>query len=659
MKAKIIITLIATVLFGALGYRFGCLLSVKSEMMSGIAYACDNLFNLNAHVGSPTTEDQTMLLFGSVILFAMVPFLVFYLCFVMPRQQRYHEEHGSARWAKTSEMRKFANNESPDDNIIFTKHAKLATKKKGFDLKTDRNLNLLVVGGSGSGKTRYVVKPNLMQLNGSYVLTDPKGTCLNEVGHLFEDNGYTVKSFNTIDMEASNYWNPLQYVKTDADILSFVNCLIANTNGEGKPSDPFWENSERLLYTALIAYLRDWCSPEDYTIPNLIYLLTLAKVEEDNENYESPLDLLFKEIETGRKYGVRAASAAEEQQVYDEWNRGLRGTETPTDWDWVPSRKMRKDGLSPYLKGGIDPNEDYALLHYHNFKQAAGKTLKSIIISCNVRLEPFAISSVSRILSGPLDEYGVPTARCELEIDKMGDPNTKTILFGIISDTDKTFAFMLAILMWQTINALCLAALDRYGGKLPTLVNFVIDEFANIGKLPDIEQTIAVTRSRNIALTIILQSIAQLENNYTAEAAKIIRGNCDTQLFLGKTDHETNKEISEALGKETIFTKSYSQSKGTMANFTTSSQMQQRDLMDPAEVGLVPPDQALCLIKGSYPYKDRKYILEEHPRYEYIDPGHPPVKKGGKMTPAAYEKEFDFKEYLEKQRKESLLGNKT
>lgn len=639
---------------GYIGLRFGVLFIAFNDPVSGLNYALDNLFNLNARMGQLTTPDSWIVVIGITIAFGFIPFCLYAFIFMMPKPERVGEEHGSARWAKPGEIKKFANTKSPDDNILMTEGSKLATKRERYSNKYDRNLNVLIVGGSGSGKTRFYVKPNLMQLMGSYVLTDPKGTCINEVGHLFEDHGYEILSFNTIDFAASNKWNPLRYVKTDADILSFVNCLIANTNGDGKAADPFWENSEKLLYTALIAYLRDWHPPQEMTIPNLIYLLSLAKVEEENENAQSPLDLLFAEIETGKRYRPRCGSREEEEKIYDEWNRGLRSVESISEWEWVPSRLVRQyDGLCPYVEGGIDPSEDYALLHYHNFKQAAGKTLKSIIISCNVRLEPFSIKEVSEIMSGPLDEYGNPTGDCELNLETLGDPNSKKILFGIISDTDKTFAFLLAILMWQTINTLCNVALEKYGGRLPTLVNFIIDEFANIGKLPDIEQTIAVTRSRNIAISIILQSIAQLSNNYTDEASKIIRGNCDTQIFLGGTDLETNKEISEMLGQQTIHTKQFSSSRGQQGNTTTSYQIQQRALLDPAEVGLVDRQKAIMIIKGARPFLDHKYVIEHHPRYEYIDPGHEPYKK----VPAKYKEDFDFKKYLDNKRR-SQLGNR-
>lgn len=651
MDIKLAITGVFCIIAGAMGTRFAQLFVQKKDPLSGFGYAVDNFANLQITPPLQYTSSEMMIIFAIVMAFALVPLLVYTLLFVMPRPERVNEEHGSARWSTKHEIEQFANKKEERNNILLTQKAKLATKRDKFSLKYDRNLNVMVVGGSGSGKTRYFVKPNLMQLMGNYVLTDPKGTTIFETGHLFEQAGYDIKSFNTIDMSASNYWNPLRYVKTDSDILSFVNCLIANTNGEGKSSDPFWENSERLLYTALIAFLRDWFPPEEYTIPNLIYLLTLAKVEEDNENFQSPLDLLFKQIETGRSYKPKTSSVEEEQQIYDEWNRGLRSSETIAEWAWEPSRFVRQtDGYCPYTEGGLSPSEDYALLHYHNFKQAAGKTLKSIIISCNVRLEPLSISEVSKIMSGPLDKYGNPTGKCELELDKLGDPETKIILYGIISDTDKTFAFLLAILMWQTINSLCNVALDKYSGKLPTLVNFIIDEFANIGILPDIERMIAVTRSRNIALTIILQSIAQLSNNYSEDASKIIRGNCDTQLFLGGTDLETNKEISELLGQQTIHTRSYSVTKGQMPGTSISNQTQERSLLDAAEVGLVDRQDALLVIKGARPYKDHKYILEDHPRYEYIDPGHKPYKK----KPARYIEPFDFKRYLKKKRRQQM-----
>lgn len=637
------IALVASVITALMGWRFGALIATKNDLLIGIDWALDHFLDLGITVAWGSSSALLGGLIGMV-----VPWIAWAALFAVPKPERLGEEHGSARWSSLKEIKAFANKKKQDQNIVLSRDARLAIQRPRFDLVHDRNLNVLVVGGSGSGKTRYIVKPNLMQLYGNYVITDPKGTTLEECGHLFADHDYDVLSLNLIDFAKSNHWNPLRYVKTDAEILSFVNCLIKNTNGkkDGGASDPFWENSEKLLYVSLIAFMRDWLPESEYTLPNLLYLLSLADAQEENEAYESPLDLLFKQIETGRCYRC-ASEVVQSAETYDEFKRGLRSNKPPQDWTWIPSRFVRHDGLYPYQEGGIDPSQDFALSNYKAFKTAAGKTLKSIIISCNVRLKPLEIAEVSRILSGPIGEDGTPTGECELKLDQFGDPDSKRVLFAIMSDTDKTFSFLIAILMWQAINTLCNKALFAYGGKLPRFVDFIIDEFANIGTLPEIEQTIAVTRSRNIGLMIILQSLAQLSNNYTDDAAKIIRGNCDSQVFLGGTDLETNKEISELIGQETINVRTFNESYGQSGSYTKNYQTQQRSLLDAAEVGLVPRDQAIVLIKGAHAYLGRKYILEEHPRYECIDPGHQPYQK----KPALHDKPFDIQDYRKERRR--------
>ncbi|MCI9130315.1 MAG: type IV secretory system conjugative DNA transfer family protein [Eggerthellaceae bacterium] len=636
------VAVIAAAICAVIGYRAGALTANGYDLMSGLAYAEGHFFDMAAKADLMSNSAFVGMLIG----FAL-PLGVWAMAFAVPRPERAGEEHGSARWSTKKEIQAYANAQEPDQNILLTRDASLAIKREKFDLVHDRNLNVLVVGGSGSGKTRYFVKPNLMQLYGDYVVTDPKGTTLLECGHLFVENGYKIASLNTVDFPASNHYNPLKYVHTDAEILSFVNCLIANTNGKnGQGSnDPFWENAEKLLYVSIIALMRDWFPARDYTLPNLLYFLSLANAQEENEDYESPLDLIFKQIETGKKYRPAGNRPTATEPAYDESKRGLRESGSQGTWAWIPSPLVRlTDGISPYQEGGLSPSEDFALSNYKAFKTAAGKTLKSIIISCNVRLKPLEIKEISDILAGPKDRYGDPTGECELELDKFGDPDSKRVLFGVLSDTDKTFSFLLAILMWQSINVLCNKAIDQYGGKLPRFVDYVIDEFANIGTLPDIEKTIAVTRSRNIGLSIILQSIAQMENNYSKEASEIIRGNCDTQLYLGGTDLATNKEVSELIGQQTINVRTFNESRGQSSSSTRNYQTQQRALIDPAEVGLVPRNQALLIIKGEYAYKGRKYILEEHPRYEYIDPGHQPYKK----KEARHEDLFNIIEYKSK-----------
>ena len=555
------------------------------------------------------------------------------------------EESGSARWGTKKEGMRFKDAKDQDNNLLFTENYGLALKRKKFDLELDRNLNVMVIGGSGSGKTRNYVKPNLLQLNASYFVTDPKGTLLEETGHLFEQSGYEIRSFNTINFDQSMHYNPLHYVKTDADILSFVNCLIANTNGDGSKGDPFWENAERLLYTALIAMLRDWFPESDYSLSGVLTLLSMAEAREEDENFKSALDLMFLQIQEGRKYTQNTAGSmpVKTGSAEVERERGVVSAQAPSAWSWTPSRfKRNSDGVRPADCGGLSDDEDFALSNYNAFKVAAGKTLKSIIISCNVRLKPLAIREVRELL-----KYD------EMELDTLGDefvtktdpetgkivvtdePRKRAIIFGILSDTDRTFSFLFAILMWQTIDQLCRKALNAYGGRLPNLVNFIFDEFANIGTIPDIEQTIAVTRSRNIGLSIILQSVAQLESRYDKKAKTIIDC-CDTTLFLGGKSNSTNKEIAEMIGKQTIQQMTYSENTGQSSTAGKNTGIVGRDLIDAAEIGKMSREKAILLIAGTNPLMDKKYPVEKHRRYLYIDPGH----RGAFAT-----RPFDFAKY--------------
>lgn len=533
------------------------------------------------------------------------------------------EESGSARWGTVKEGRRFRDLSNPDNNLIFTEKYGLALHRPKYDPELDRNLNVLVVGGSGSGKTFNYVTPNICQLNTNYFITDPKGTLLKDAGYLFTDNGYQVKSFNTINLDESMHYNPLRYVKTDTDILSFVNCFIMNTNGEGKTSDPFWENAEKMLYTALIALLRDWFPEEDYTLSGLLTLLSLAEAREEDENFMSALDLIFYQIETGKRFARNVGAAGAPRR-----KGGLsRDFTADTGWSWQSSRFRRNyDGVRPAERGGLSPDEDFALMNYKNFKVAAGRTLKSIIISCNVRLAPIATSGVRQLL-----EYD------EMELDTLGDPDTRTAVFGILSDTDKTLSFLFAIMMWQCIDQLCRKALTDYGGKLPRPVHFIFDEFANIGTIPQIEETIAVTRSRNIGITIILQSMSQLESKYDKKAQTIVDC-CDSTLFLGGKSNSTNKEIAEMIGKQTIHQMTYNESSGQSSSASKNLQIQGRDLIDAAEIGKMSRRKAILLIAGTNPLMDDKFDPRRHKRYCYIVDKRNPKR--------LHENPFDFKRYM-------------
>ena len=584
--------------------------------------AVDAYANTAAHLEGPLGEtlatalsripehglsaDPLPLAVGAAV--ACMPWLAWARYLIRAGSYRNGEEHGSSRWGSIKEGKAFSDIREPRNNVILTKDFFMALTREKFDQAVDRNHNYMVIGGPGSGKTRYYVKPNLMQMNCSYFVTDPKGTLLGELGWMFEGAGYRIITFDTTDFQRSMHYNPLEYVDGQARILTFVECLIKNTTGDNQHSgDPFWENAERLLYTALISYLMEHCRPQDRNLNGLMTLLALAEAREDNEGYMSPLDMLFHELETGRRYvkSVQAASDAKERSFADS-----------SEWRWVS------------VSHPVDPEEDFALSNYKAFKVAAGKTLKSIIISCNVRLKPLSIKEVSELLS--YDEMGLGT---------IGAKGDKTVIFASMSDTDSTYDFLFALLMWQSMDVLYRRALDDYGGRLPVPVHFVMDEFANIGRVPDFEKMIATARSRNVMISVILQSVSQLEKAYEREGAKTIMDCCDTTLFLGGKSTETNEMVSKMVGKQTVKVQSVNDSHGANPSVTRNYNVIERDLMTPDEVGRMPRDQAIVLISGTYPLKGPKYDITRHPSYPQVDPGH----KG-----AVHENRFDFSRYRER-----------
>lgn len=430
-----------TVLAFYFGNRFGQVFDFNTMEITDGALA-----TVNSIVAAPAAISTASVPMLYAIGLAITVLIVWLYTFMYAGNYRYGEEAGSAKWGTLKEGVAFKDQTDPSNNLLFTKNYGLALKKPKFDLEHDRNLNVMVIGGSGSGKTRNYVKPNLMQLNASYFLTDPKGTSLPECGYLFRDNGYRIKVFNTIEFNKSMHYNPLKYVKTDADILSFVNCLISNTNGDKQSGgDPFWENSERLLYTALIALLRDWFPPEDYSLDGLLTLLSMAEAKENDENFKSPLDMIFDEIETGKVYERNPfyqGPSTSSSYADAESDRMAISENTTDEFTWQSSLMERNnDGLSPAREGGLTSDQDFALANYKMFKVAAGKTLKSIIISCNVRMAPMRIEQVRELL-----KYD------EMNLDEMGDPGQRTAVFAIMSDTDKTFSFLHAIMMWQSID---------------------------------------------------------------------------------------------------------------------------------------------------------------------------------------------------------------
>ncbi len=496
--------------------------------------------------------------------------LAVYLKAKNAKKYRRGVEYGSARWGRPEDIAPYID-PVPDWNIPLTRTESLTMTSRPKDPKTARNKNILVIGGSGSGKTRFFVKPSLLQMHSSYVVTDPKGQLLRETGKLLahggpkrDENGkpvrdkhgkvvyepYRIKVLNTINFSKSMKYNPLAYVRSEKDILKLVNVIIANTKGDGeKSSEDFWIKAERLLYCALIGYIWYEAEPEERNFITLLDLLNACEAREDDETYKSPVDILFDDL-------------AKKQP------------------------------------------EHFAVKQYVKFKMAAGKTLKSILVSCGARLSPFDIKELRDIM-----------AEDELELDTMGD--RKTALFLIMSDTDTTFNFVIAMLQSQLFNLLCDKADDFYNGRLPVHVRCLLDEFANIGQIPNFDKLIATIRSREISASIILQSQSQLKTIYK-DAADTIVGNCDVTLFLGGKEKSTLKEISELLGKETIDSLSQSENRGAQTSHGLSYQKLGKELMTQDEIAVMDGGKCILQLRGVRPFFSDKYDLTKHPRYKYL-----------------------------------------
>lgn len=462
------------------------------------------------------------------------------------KKYRHGREYGSARWGSAKDIEPF---QAPkfEDNILLTKTERLMMNSRPADPKNARNKNVLIVGGSGSGKTRFWIKPNLLQMHSSYVLTDPKGTTILEVGNAFVQKGYRIKVFNTINFKKSMHYNPLAYVHSEKDILKLVTALMTNTKGEGQGGDPFWDKAERLLLVALIAYLHEGAPTEEQNFATLLEMLNTMQVSEEDESYQNPVDLLFEQLE------------------------------------------KRK------------PNS-FAGRQYRLYKLAAGKTAKSILISCGARLAPFDIQELREI-----------TAYDELELDTLGDQ--KTVLFLIMSDTDSTFNFLISMVYTQLFNLLCDKADDVYGGRLPIHVRCLIDECANIGQIPNLEKLAATIRSREISACLVLQARSQLKALYKDNADTII-GNMDSQIFLGGSEPSTLKELSEMLGKETIDQYNTSDTRGNSPSYGTTYQKLGRELMSRDELAVLDGGKCILQLRGVRPFLSDKYDLTQHPNYK-------------------------------------------
>ena len=463
---------------------------------------------------------------------------------------RQGKEYGSARWGNRKDIEPYMD-EKFQNNILLTKTERLSMNGRPSNPKYARNKNVLVIGGSGSGKTRFYVKPNLMQMHSSYCITDPKGTIVLECGKMLEDNGYEIRILNTINFKKSMKYNPFSYIHSEKDILKLVQTIIANTKGEGeKAGEDFWVKAEKLYYTALIAYIYYEAPKEEKNFATLLDMIDASEVREDDENYKNPIDRLFEALEKK------------------------------------------------------EPRH-FAVKQYKKYKLAAGKTAKSILISCGARLAPFDIQELRDLMSED-----------ELELDCLGD--RKTALFVIISDTDDTFNFVVSIMYSQLFNLLCDKADDVYGGRLPVHVRFLLDEFANIGLIPKFEKLIATIRSREISASIILQAQSQLKAIYKDNADTII-GNCDSTLFLGGKEKTTLKELSETLGKETIDLYNISETKSNQNSFAMNYQKTGKDLMSQDEITVMDGGKCIFQLRGVRPFFSDKYDITKHKNYRLLE----------------------------------------
>jgi len=463
------------------------------------------------------------------------------------KHYRHNEEYGSARWGTHADIEPFMDPKF-ENNVILTATERLMMSNRPKNPANARNKNVLIVGGSGSGKTRFWLKPNLLQMHSSYVVTDPKGTIVLECGHALQKNGYEIRILNTINFKKSMHYNPFAYIHSEKDILKLVTTLIANTKGDGKSGDEFWTKAETLLYCALIGYIHYEAPKEEQNFATLIEFINAMEVREDDEEFQNPVDIMFEALE----------------------------------------KKNPKH---------------FAVRQYKKYKLAAGKTAKSILISCGARLAVFDIQELREL-----------TAYDELELDTLGDK--KTALFLIMSDTDSTFNFLISMAYTQLFNLLCEKADDVYGGRLPVHVRCLIDEMANIGQIPNLEKLIATIRSREISACLVLQARSQLKSIYKDNADTII-GNCDAQIFLGGSEPTTLKELTEALGKETIDTFNTSDTRGNSPSYGTNYQKLGKELMSRDELAVMNGSKCILQLRGVRPFLSDKYDLTQHPNFKY------------------------------------------
>ena len=549
---KIILMNLPFVVVGYLGDKLSWLVRTAPAEQAGekIAYAAMNMGKAFENV--LPSINPTDLLIGVGATLALKAAL--YMKKKNAKKFRQGVEYGSARWGTPEDIKPYMD-EKPDNNIILTQTERLTMESRPKNPKYARNKNILVIGGSGSGKTRFFVKPNIMQLHSSYCVADPKGTILVECGSMLKRHKYKIKVLNTINFKKSMHYNPFVYLRSEKDILKLVNTIIANTKGEGdKSGEDFWVKAEKLYYQALIGYIWYEAPEEEQNFTTLLEMINASEAREDDENFKNAVDMLFDELEEK------------------------------------------------------DPTH-FAVRQYRKYKLAAGKTAKSILISCGARLAPFDIKELRDLMS-----YD------ELELDLMGD--RKTAMFVIISDTDDTFNFIVSIMYTQLFNLLCDRADDVYGGKLPVHVRCLLDEFANIGQIPKFDKLIATIRSREISASIILQSQSQLKAIYKDSADTIV-GNCDTTLFLGGKESSTLKEMSEMLGKETIDLFNTSDTRGTNRSYGINYQKTGKDLMTKDELAVMDGGKCILQLRGVRPFFSDKFDITKHQRYKELSDYNP------------------------------------
>lgn len=543
-KTGFIFLLFVSIFLFYFGNRIAALyLKLEGTVLEKVQEATDIiLIDIGSNPFYISTEQQALIA-GAVVF--ILSFLIYLSSMTGRNNFLVGKEHGSATWGTQKDIAPYVDKVF-ERNMLFS-----ATERMSLDTrKTFRNNNVMVVGGSGSGKTRFFVKPNLMQLHSSYVITDPKGSLLNETGKMLENAGYKIKVLDLINMNKSDKYNFFEYIKDEKDILKLVTNLITNTNAQqSKTAGDFWEKSETALLQALFAYVFYEALPEEKNIGTVMELIRLAEVREDDEEFESPLDILFSDL------------------------------------------KER------------EPNH-FACKQYDIYKLAAGKTAKSILVSVGVRLSPFNIKVVSELLSD--DTIG---------IDSLGDE--KTALFVIIPDTDRTFNFIAAIMYQQLFDSLFYKADNLYGGRLPYHVRFLLDEFANIGQIPNFEIYIATMRSREVSVNVVLQNVAQLKGIYK-DTWETITGNCDTLLFLGGKEQSTLEYISKMIGKTTIDLRTTNESKGQSDSYSINSQVLGRELITPAEVGLLKGEECIVSIRGANPFRSKKFDITKHSKYKEL-----------------------------------------